>query len=100
VAADSIVKAPVAGLFAAMAAQQIRPYLRIRTLLHLLMELRFRASLIGQEENMANTNPFHSSQQMDVYHDDTRCTEGNNIESRYRVSGTGGLPKCSRCKTL
>lgn len=49
---------------------------------------------------MANVAPFHSSLQKDVYHDDNRCTEGNNIESRNRVSGTGGLPKCARCKTL
>lgn len=49
---------------------------------------------------MAKVNPFHSSQQKDVYHDNSSCTEGNNIEPRNRVSGTGGLPKCARCKTL
>ena len=48
---------------------------------------------------MAKVNPFYSSKQRDVYHDD-RCTEGNNVESKYKTSGTGGLPKCSRCKSL
>lgn len=49
---------------------------------------------------MAKVNPFYSSQQKDVYHDNSRCTEGNNIEDRYKVSGTGGLPKCEHCKRL
>lgn len=49
---------------------------------------------------MAKVSPFHSSKQKDVYHDNDRCTEGNNIERKYKTQGTGGLPKCSRCKTL
>ena len=49
---------------------------------------------------MAKVSPFHSKVQKDVYHDNDRCTEGNNIESYNRVSGTGGLPKCSHCKRL
>ena len=46
--------------------------------------------------------PFHSKRESDrkVYHDDTRCTEGNNIESYNRVPGTGGRPKCEHCKRL
>ena len=35
-----------------------------------------------------------------VYHNNDACTEGNNIESRNRVSGTGGLPLCEHCKRL
>ena len=35
-----------------------------------------------------------------VYHDHSECTEGNNIESYNRVSGTGGHPKCDHCKRL
>lgn len=35
-----------------------------------------------------------------VYHDDTLCTEGNNIESHYRRAGTDGRPKCEHCKRL
>lgn len=45
------------------------------------------------------TNPFHSRWST-VYHDNTRCTEGNNIESYNRLSGTGGKPKCDHCKRL
>jgi len=32
---------------------------------------------------MATTQAWYSSQQRDVYHDNTACTEGNNIEYRY-----------------
>lgn len=49
---------------------------------------------------MAKTSPFHSSLVKRVYHDNTSCTEGNNIEARYRVSGKGGLPQCSHCARL
>jgi hypothetical protein len=48
------------------------------------------------------TSPFHSKVvwHRAVYHDETRCPEGNNIEPRNRVKGTGGRPKCSRCRTI
>ncbi len=36
----------------------------------------------------------------DVYHNNSACTEGNNIESYNRVSGTGGHRLCARCKEL
>jgi len=49
---------------------------------------------------MAKTSPWYSSKTKKVYHDNTSCTEGNNIESKYRKQGTGGLPKCSHCKRL
>lgn len=49
---------------------------------------------------MGNVAPFHSKRTRDVYHDHNRCTEGNNIESYNRVSGTGNLPKCSHCVRL
>lgn len=51
---------------------------------------------------MAKVAPFHSKLPSDkpVYHDNNRCTEGNNIEARNRVSGTGGRPKCDHCKRL
>ena len=35
-----------------------------------------------------------------VYHNNTKCTEGNNIEARNRRSGTGGKPLCQHCKSL
>lgn len=50
---------------------------------------------------MAKVSAFHSKKPgTKVYHDDDKCTEGNNIEKENRVSGTGGHPKCSRCKEL
>lgn len=47
-------------------------------------------------------SPWHSKLETHrkVYHDNNRCTEGNNIESYNRVSGTGGRPKCEHCKKL
>lgn len=35
-----------------------------------------------------------------VYHDNNKCTEGNNIEARNRKAGTGGHKKCSHCARL
>ncbi len=46
------------------------------------------------------TSPWYSLLKKNVYHDNTLCTEGNNIEAKYRASGTGGLPKCHHCKAL
>ena len=48
---------------------------------------------------MAKCSPFHSVKGT-VYHDNTSCTEGNNIEPENRRSGTGGKPKCDHCKRL
>lgn len=45
------------------------------------------------------TNPFHSIKQY-VHHNDTACTEGNNIERENLRSGTGGKPLCKRCSEL
>ena len=35
-----------------------------------------------------------------VYHDNDKCTEGNNIETYYWVPGTGGRRKCEHCARL
>lgn len=43
--------------------------------------------------------PWHSVKQ-DVYHDDTNCNTGNNIETENLRSGTGGKPKCKECSRL
>ena len=48
---------------------------------------------------MAKTAAFHSIKQS-VYHNDTKCTEGNNIETVNKRSGTGGKPLCSHCAKL
>lgn len=50
---------------------------------------------------MAKVPAFHSKREgTNRHHNDDKCTEGNNIESYNRVSGTGGHPLCSRCKEL
>ena len=46
---------------------------------------------------MAKKKTWHAKKS-DVYHDDSKCTEGNNIENRNLKSGTGGNRKCKRCK--
>lgn len=46
---------------------------------------------------MAKVGAFHSSETKDVHHTCSNCTKGNNIESKNKASGTGGLPKCSEC---
>ena len=51
---------------------------------------------------MSKVAPWHSKAPNDnkVHHDETRCTEGNNIEPRNKASGTGGHPKCSHCRRI
>lgn len=50
---------------------------------------------------MARVAAFHSTLPgTNVHHNNNRCTEGNNIESRNRRSGTGGHPLCSHCARL
>ena len=48
---------------------------------------------------MAKVSPFHSIKQP-VYHDNSSCTEGNNIEKENLRPGTGGKTKCKHCQTL
>lgn len=45
--------------------------------------------------------PFHSNKPwILVYHNNTKCTEGNNIETENRRSGTGGKKLCQHCAEL
>jgi hypothetical protein len=44
-------------------------------------------------------SPFHSILQR-VHHNNTRCTEGNNIEPYNKRAGTGGKPLCQHCSRL
>lgn len=48
---------------------------------------------------MPRKSPWHSILQF-VYHNNTGCTEGNNIEARNRRDGTGGKTICSHCARL
>lgn len=44
---------------------------------------------------------FHSKQDnTKVYHNTTKCTEGNNIEKRNFARGTGGKDLCKHCSKI
>jgi hypothetical protein len=51
---------------------------------------------------MSKVSPFHSKKPntKNVYHDDNKCTEGDNIEKQYLAGGTAGRPKCEHCQRL
>ncbi len=51
---------------------------------------------------MAKIAAWHSKREADrkVYHDDNKCTEGNNVETYNRTPGTAGRPKCEHCQRL
>ena len=48
---------------------------------------------------MPKVSPTHSSER-DVYHDNSACTERNNIETRYLQQGSGGKRLCEHCASL
>lgn len=60
--------------------------------------------------SMATVAPFHSiapaygtgllGMARAVHHNNTDCTEGNNIEPQYLAPGTGGRPLCAHCARL
>ena len=47
----------------------------------------------------ATVRPWHSIQ-TDVYHNNTKCKTGNNIESWNRRKGEGGRRLCEECSSL
>lgn len=51
---------------------------------------------------MSKKAAWHSKRESDpkVYHDESKCTEGNNIETQNRRDGTAGRPKCKRCTEI
>lgn len=49
---------------------------------------------------MPKASPIYSKKTRDVHHNNSACTERNNIEPENVVNGTGGLPLCSHCKRL
>lgn len=51
---------------------------------------------------MAKTSPWHSKLPNDpyVYHNNTDCNTGNNIEEENRAEGTDGRPLCKECAGL
>ncbi len=48
---------------------------------------------------MPQVSPTHSVKDTarKVYHNNSACTERNNIETRYLRQGTGGRPLCEHC---
>lgn len=48
---------------------------------------------------MPRVFPFHSILQP-RHHNNSCCTEGNNIEPKYLQQGTGGKPLCHHCEVL
>jgi hypothetical protein len=48
---------------------------------------------------MPKTSAWHSVKQPH-HHDNTKCTEGNNVEKENRREGTGGKPLCVHCAQL
>jgi hypothetical protein len=48
---------------------------------------------------MPKVSPTHSSKE-DVYHNNSRCTERNNIEKENLRQGTGNKRLCSHCDRL
>lgn len=50
---------------------------------------------------MPKVKEFHSKKAgTAVYHNNSKCTEGNNIETYNKVSGTGNLRLCNNCNDL
>lgn len=51
---------------------------------------------------MAVVSTFHSLKPAtrQVYHNNSSCTEGNNIERRYLAQGSGGRRLCEHCYRL
>ena len=48
---------------------------------------------------MPQTSPWHSIRQS-VYHNNTNCNTGNNIETENLRQGNGGKPLCQECAGL
>lgn len=48
---------------------------------------------------MSKKAPWHSDES-DVYHNDSDCNTGNNIEKENLERGSGGRRLCKECKRL
>ena len=50
---------------------------------------------------MTYKSPWHSDKpNIDVYHNNTECNTGNNIEKENVKQGTGGKRLCTECENL
>lgn len=69
---------------------------------HVCYHIRTNAPISVGDRFMSKVSPFHSTKPgaRSVYHDNDKCTEGNNIERQNLASGTGGRPRCEHCVRL
>lgn len=49
---------------------------------------------------MSVVSPWYSALETDVYHNNTECTKGNNIEKENIRYGTGERRLCDECENL
>lgn len=55
---------------------------------------------------MPAVSPFHTDSpeyppsHRNVYHDNSVCDYGKEIEPEHRIPGEGGRPRCDRCSLL
>lgn len=49
---------------------------------------------------MPYASPIYSGKTRDVHHNNSACTERNNIERENIRQGNGGLPLCQNCAKL
>src|SRR5947199_7411746 len=77
-----------------------RPRLRATLFLTPLGVYIFERPRSGATGRMTRVLPWHSTRESDrkVYHDSDRCTEGNNIEEKYRNAATDGRPSCKELR--
>jgi hypothetical protein len=52
---------------------------------------------------MAKIAPYHttsieySTEERNVYHDQSECPDGKRIKPEHKASGTAGRPRCKEC---
>ena len=64
-----------------------------------MIELRKGRYYSNKDKEMTKVSPWNSVLQ-EVYHDNTECNTGNNIERENRRPGTGGKRRCAECARL
>lgn len=81
---------------------RLPPQLRKQARLFVQMQQSLSKDYQPGGRSMAKVAPFHSIKPntSNVYHDNSLCTEGNNIEKQYHRSGTANRPRCDHCNRL
>jgi hypothetical protein len=55
---------------------------------------------MGKIPAFHTTSPEYGPKHRNVYHDQSECGYGKEIEPKHRVDGTGNRPRCDRCEDL